>query len=96
MVLVVVVVVVVTVVVVVVVVVIVVVKFDSICHAEGFGLSPARGSDRIASLTHCIQQHPLNLSAKLQFRMSVHGLTREVVVQLDQVGFRETIVGRPS
>jgi hypothetical protein len=37
--------------VVVVVVVAGVVTFDSICHAEGFGLSLAKGCDHIASLT---------------------------------------------
>jgi hypothetical protein len=54
--------------------VVVVVKFDSICHAEGFGLSLAKGCELITSLTLCIQQHPLKLSAKLQLRISVYGL----------------------
>jgi len=78
------------------VVVVVIVTFDSICHAEGFVLSLARGCDLIASLTHCVQQHPLKLSAERQLSISVYGLTREVAVQLHQAGFRETIVGRPS
>jgi len=84
------------VVVVVVVVVVMVVKFDNICHAERFGLFLATGCDRIASLTLCNQQHPLKLSAKLQLKISVHGLTTEVGVQLAQDGFGQTIVCRPS
>lgn len=74
---------------------VIVVKFDSICHAEGFGLSLPKGCDFIASLTLCIQ-HPLKPLAILQLRISLYGLKREVGVQLAQAGFRETITFRTS
>jgi hypothetical protein len=37
--------------------------YDSVCHAEGFGLLLAMVCDLIATLTPCKHKHPLKLSA---------------------------------
>ena len=51
----------------------------SVCHAEGFVLLLAKGSDRIAALNPCKQKHPLKLSAYIN----------RTVVMLDQGCGRE-------
>jgi hypothetical protein len=39
--------------------------YDSVCHAEGFGLLLAKGCDPIAAPTPCKQKYPLKISAHI-------------------------------
>jgi hypothetical protein len=63
----------------------------SVCHAEGFGLSLAKGYDRIASLT------PVNKNTLWSFRHNQSDsclcLIRDVVWKLAQAVFGDNILG---